>query len=127
MTTPQKTTKTTTTETGDLDLAEIAAAFSPCPACERRTYEALRSAILAMPEGKPIRWPALRRRLPDDSADGLEACTALNRLAAEGVLVVWSGPGGATWIARATDADRALLNEQRDPRNGMPFGMKHYG
>ncbi|MDP0399211.1 MULTISPECIES: hypothetical protein [Tsukamurella] len=127
MTTRQKITKTTTAETGDLDLAEIAAAFSPCPACERRTYEALRVAILAMPEGKPVRWPALRRRLPEDSADGLEAATALHKLAAEGVLVVFGGTGGATWVARATDADRALLNEERDPRNGMPNGMKHYG
>lgn len=126
MTTPQKTTKTTTAETGDLDLAEIAATFSPCPAAERRTLDALRRAIASLPEGKPVRWPALRRRLPHDSSDGLEACMALNKLAAEGVLVVWGGPGGVTWIARATDADRALLNEQRDPRNGMPRGMRHY-
>lgn len=107
------TTKTTTKiENGDIDLAEIAASFSPCPECERRTLDALRRAIASLPEGKPVRWSALRRRLPKDSAKGLEAASALLKLCDEGVAVLVSGPT-CSYVARADDFDKAAAQLPR--------------
>ncbi|KXO88738.1 hypothetical protein AXK56_10495 [Tsukamurella pulmonis] len=106
------TTSSTTAQTGDLDTADIAAAFDPCPECTTRTYEALRSAILAMPVGEPVRWSALRRRLPKDSAKGLEAASALLKLCDQGEAVLVSGRD-ATWVARADDFDKATAQLTR--------------
>lgn len=100
------TTKTATrTETGDIDLGEIARAFSPCPECERRTLDALRRVIASLPEGKPVRWSTLRRRLPKDSSEGLEAASALLKLCDEGEAVLVSGHD-ATWVAKSDSWDR---------------------
>lgn len=110
-------TKTTTTETGELNLS---ATFGD-PDIEQKCLDALRRKIARLPDDRWTRWTRVRRGLPENSEFGLEQTSALLRLCDQGEAVLVH-ERGVCWVKRADALDRAHALRPREigeqwPRN----------